>query len=174
VVSDARFQYEPLGKAHRRAAFHCGVEELDRYLREQAGQDQRRHLSSVYILNDTEKQIVAGHSTLSATSIRFVDVPEPFRRRLPRYAELPATLIGRLAADQGYQGQGFGRPLLPDALHRALRSSGEVAAMAVVVDPIDDAARQFSVRHDFRPHEGGETRLFLPMDTAAKLPPPNR
>ena len=33
---------EPLGKAHDRATFSCGVEPLDRYLHKQAMQDVRR------------------------------------------------------------------------------------------------------------------------------------
>jgi hypothetical protein len=33
---------EPLGRQHDRAAFHCGAEALDRYLKQQARQDARK------------------------------------------------------------------------------------------------------------------------------------
>ena len=40
----ARFSVLSLDAAHQRTAFHSGSEPLDRYLREQAGQDMRRHV----------------------------------------------------------------------------------------------------------------------------------
>jgi hypothetical protein len=82
---------------------------------------------------------IAGFYTLSSTAVRLGDLPEQVAKRLPRYPLVPATLIGRLAIDRRYHGQGFGSFLFLDALHRCSRS--EVASFAVVVDAIDDEAR---------------------------------
>jgi GNAT superfamily N-acetyltransferase len=70
-------------------------------------------------------------------------LPEDVARRLPRYPLVPATLIGRLAIDRRYHGQGWGSFLFMDALHRCSRS--EVASFAVIVDAFDDDARAFYV-----------------------------
>lgn len=171
MTSRSRFRFEPLGKHHDRTAFRCGVEALDRYLREQAGQDQRRSIAAIQLLIDTDNEAIAGYYSLSATYIRITDLPESLRRKFPRYGELPATLLGRLALDQAYQDQGLGDSLVLDSLHRALRNSAEIAAMVVVVDPKDDAASRFYRQYGFEPHAGGGDRLFLPMAQIAKLTP---
>jgi GNAT superfamily N-acetyltransferase len=171
VAIRSRFRFELLSKKHDRTAFHCGVEALDRYLREQAGQDQRRNIAAIQLLIDTDNGSIAGYYSLSATFIRITDLPEALRRKFPRYGELPATLLGRLALDQAYQGQGLGDFLMLDSLNRALRNSAEIAAMAAVVDPKDDSARRFYLQYGFEPHAGGGDRLFLPMAQVAKLSP---
>jgi GNAT superfamily N-acetyltransferase len=51
---------------------------------------------------------------------------------------VPAFLIGRLAVDRRYQGQGWGRFLLADALRRCIDSG--IVGFAVVVDAKGDNA----------------------------------
>ena len=74
---------------------------------------------------------------------------------------VPATLIGRLAIDRRYHGQGWGSFLFLDALHRCSRS--EVASFAVIVDALDDEARAFYVHHSFLPLPDLPRRLFRRM-----------
>ena len=88
-------------------------------------------------------------------------MPEDIARRLPRYPLVPATLIGRLAIDRQYHGQGWGSFLFLDALYRCSRS--EVASFAVIVDAIDDEARDFYVHHSFLPLPDLPYRLFRRM-----------
>ena len=89
------------------------------------------------------------------------EFPANITRKLPRYPLVPATLLGRLAVDQNYQGRGYGRFLLADALFRAVRS--EIASFAVVVDAKDEAARRFYERESFLPFPDQPLRLFRPM-----------
>ena len=53
---------------------------------------------------------IAGYYTLSATVLVAQHLPPDLVRELkwPRYPELPATLIGRLAVDLPFRGQGIG------------------------------------------------------------------
>jgi GNAT superfamily N-acetyltransferase len=90
---------------------------------------------------------IGGYYTLSATALKLGELPDHVARRLPRYPLVPATLLGRLAADRRWQGQGYGRFLLADALHRAVRS--EIASFAVIVDAKDEAARRLYERESF-------------------------
>ena len=92
---------------------------------------------------------VVGYYTLSASSIRPAELPAQTARRLPRYPQIPAFPLGRLAVGRRYQGQGWGRFLLVDALYRCLRS--EIPGFAVVVDAIDDDSRSFYERESFLP-----------------------
>jgi GNAT superfamily N-acetyltransferase len=168
-MSDERLRFEPISSQHDRAGFSSGVEALDRYLRQQAGQDQRRNVARAYGLIDVTTNAIVGYYTLSAYSIVPASLPPESTRRLPRYETLPATLIGRLAVAQRYHRRGFGRLLLLDALRRSLVASRQVAVMAVVVDAKDDAARSFYERYGFNRFQDHPYRLFLPIETVAKL-----
>ncbi|MBI2942434.1 MAG: GNAT family N-acetyltransferase [Chloroflexi bacterium] len=168
-MSDDRYRFEPLGDHHDRAAFSCGVEPLDRYLREQASQDRRRDIAIPYVLLDTQEALVVGYYTLSTTSILSKALPADLARKLPRYGTLPAFLIGRLAVDRRYQGQGFGRRLLLDALFRCCDLSRWVGSMAVVVEAKDEAARAFYERYGFARFTDDEYRLFIAMRTLARM-----
>lgn len=168
-MRDPRFALEPLGKQHHRAAFSCGVAALDRYLQEQAGQEMRRHVAVVYVLVELSTAAIAGFYTLSATGIDVGALPEDFTRRLPRYPRLPAALIGRLAVDRGFRGQGIGKGLLLDALARSYHLSRRIGALAVVVDAKDDVARRFYEHFGFRRLADDANRLFLEMATVAGL-----
>jgi GNAT superfamily N-acetyltransferase len=164
-VASRNFRIQPLSEKHDRSAFSCGDEALDRYLREQAGQDRRRHLSAVFVLIDTETSLVAGYYTLSACQVEPHSLPVQLARRLPR-RPVPATLIGRLAVDLRYRGRGLGRSLLADALLRAATVSLEVASIAVIVDAKDEAARAFYEHHGFRRFVDEPFRLYLPIAEA--------
>jgi GNAT superfamily N-acetyltransferase len=168
VASD-RHRFEPLGPHHDRASFSCGVQALDAYLQRQANQDARRNVAAVFVLHDIVDERIVGYYTLSATAVALVDLPLDVTRRLPRYPSLPAILLGRLAVDTRYRGQGFGEVLLFDALRRALAHTTHVAAMAVVVDAKDAAARSFYERYGFRLLGQDQRRLFLSMTAVAQL-----
>ena len=110
---------------------------------------------------------IGGYYTLSATGVKLTEFPVDITRKLPKYPLVPATLLGRLAVDQTYQGRGYGRFLLADALFRAVRS--EIASFAVIVDAKDAAARHFYERESFLPFPDQPLRLFRSMADIAKL-----
>jgi GNAT superfamily N-acetyltransferase len=168
-VAPERYRIDRLGRHHDRAAFSCGEDALDTYLRRQARQDADRHLAAVFILFDPQSNRVAGYYTLSASSVQLADLPAEMQRRLPRYPHVPVVLLGRLAVNQHYQGQALGQALLFDALRRAFDfGTREIAAMAVIVDALHDRARTFYERYGFR-RFSDENRLFLPMQTIERL-----
>ncbi len=159
----------PLNHTHRREDFNCGVELLDNYLRNQAGQDVKRRLAVCFILADKEKK-VQGYYTLSNAGIPSEYVPLEVREKLPRsYNELPVTLLGRLAIDRKSMGKGLGELLLLDALKRSYEVAvSSIGSMAIIVDPIDKDAIKFYKKYSFilLPDSG---KMFLPMNTIAKL-----
>ncbi|MBD2354397.1 GNAT family N-acetyltransferase [Tolypothrix sp. FACHB-123] len=161
------YAIETLNTQHDRSGFNCGIESLDRYLLQQAGQDLRRRVAAPFILQDLDNQRIAGYYTLCATAINLQDLPPQQVKKLPRYPVIPATLLGRLAIDERYQGQGLGSFLLFDAFGRSLRS--EVASYAVLVDAIDEKASAFYQHHQFLPFPDQQRRLYLPMATIASM-----
>lgn len=161
---------EPLGNHHNRADFSCGNALLDRYLKDQAGQDLRRGCAMPFVLlSERGETSILGYYTLSSYGVDIGELPVDVARKLPRYPLIPATLLGRLAVDRRHQGQGIGEFLLMDALHRALVQSAEIAAAAVVVDAIDEGAAKFYQHFGFVAFPSIANRLFLPMRAAASL-----
>lgn len=166
--SELPYRIEPLGSKHNRAAFSCGVEALDRYLERQAGQDVRKRVAAVFVLTP-DGQRIAGYYTLSAHVVSLGDLPAKVARKLPRYPNVPATLLGRLAVSTHFRGQGIGELLLLDALRRVLANTREIASAMIVVDAKDENARNFYLRHDFIPLPAQPNRLFYPVKTIEKL-----
>jgi predicted GNAT family N-acyltransferase len=160
------YQIEPLGPHHDRAAFRCGVAELDTYLQRQALQDVARNLAAAFVLT-SNGNAVAGFYTLSAHSIHAGDLPEEMGKKLPRFP-LPVTLLGRMAVSEQLRGQRLGEFLLMHALERAYEGSLQVASWAVVVDA-KVGARGFYLKHDFIALPSNLERLFLPMKIVEKL-----
>jgi GNAT superfamily N-acetyltransferase len=165
---ETRYRIESLSVRHDRAAFSCGVEASDRYLQKQSGQDVSRRVAAVFVIT-SDGTTIAGFYTLSAHLVNLADLPENIAKKLPRYPNVPATLLGRLAVSENFRGQGIGELLLLDALQRALGNTREVASAVVVVDAKDERTRGFYLRHDFVPLPTQPNRLFYPMKTIEKL-----
>jgi len=160
---------EPLNSTHKKSDFSCGKEMLDVYIHKQANQDIKRKLSACFVINEKETNLIKGYYTLSNNSIPLKFVPKQIQKKLPRsYQSIPTTLLGRLAIDNKFQGQGIGKLILIDALKRSYEISKTIGSFAVVVDPIDQRAENFYEKYGFikLPDSG---KMFLPMKTISQL-----
>jgi predicted GNAT family N-acyltransferase len=163
-VSAQEFDVQPLHATHDRAAFDCGVESLTQYLRVTAGQDLKRLAAVPYILvRRDEPTRVVGYYTLASSSVTLSDFPPDVSKRLSKYPNVPATLLGRLAVSTADKGQRHGERLLLDALSRSLDVSTHVASVAVIVDAIDAGAAKFYERYGFTAFPDNPLRLFNPL-----------
>ena len=170
ATRDADFSIHVFEKVYQRDSCDCGVDDLNRYLRTQARQDMDRGAAVVYVTvpfgQPTE---IAGYYSLSSTATRLDDLPEPTRKKLPRYPLVPATLIGRLAVDQAFRGRRRGESLLIDALDRSLTASETVASAAVIVGAKDDTSAAFYARYGFISFPDQPLRLFIAMRAVEQL-----
>ena len=166
-----RFRFEPLDKnKHDRAAFFCGEERLDIYLKEQAAQDLEKRVAAV-IVATPDGNTIAGFYTLSQYSIHAGELPPEIHKKLklPKYPELPATLLGRLARSTAYKGDGVGELLLMSAMEKALTLSRQIASVAIVVDAKDDLAKKFYSEYGFIELPEYANRMFIPMKTVEHI-----
>ncbi len=160
---------EPLNSTHKKSDFSCGKGMLDSYIHKQAHQDAKRKLSACFVINEAETNLIKGYYTLSNSSIPSELIPDQIRKKLPQsYHSIPTTLLGRLAIDDRFQGQGMGKLILIDALKRSFEISKTIGSFAVVVDPIDQDAENFYNKYGFLklPDSG---KMFLPMKTISQL-----
>ncbi|MBE0560631.1 MAG: GNAT family N-acetyltransferase [Ochrobactrum anthropi] len=73
---------------------------------------------------------------------------------------IPCLLIGQLAVDRRYAGQGIGSGLVKDALRRCVAGADIVGGRAVVVRAIDADAERYWQSWDFVPSRGNPSVLM--------------
>jgi ribosomal protein S18 acetylase RimI-like enzyme len=167
-VDEPSLVIEPLGTHHDRMAFSCGEPALDAYLQRQAAQDVRRRVAQVFIALGDAPGKIAGYYSLSAASFARDELPAALAKRLPHYP-VPAAVLGRLAIDRAEQGRGLGETLLLDAIRRVVRASTALAVYAIIVDAKNARAQAFYERYGFQAFASAPRRLFLPLESLAKL-----
>ena len=157
----------PLGPEVDRAAFACGEPALDDYLQRHASQDVKRGVARVFVACPVgQPQQIAGFYTLSAASVAAQILPEPWRKKLPRYP-VPVALLGRLAVSLSAQGTGLGGILLADACQRVAAASQTLAVAAIVVDAKNERAAAFHRHFGFTELPGQPGRWMLPKSQFA-------
>lgn len=159
---------ELLNSLLNKKGFNCGKEMLNNYLHAQASQDVKRKLCVVFTM--FEDTTIKGYYTLSNASIPSGLMPEGLRKKMPKsYEALPVTLLGRLAINSKFKGNGLGGILLLDALKRSYEIANQsLGSIGVVVDPLDNDAVAFYEKFGFilLPDSG---KMFLPMSDIAQL-----
>ncbi|HKB05772.1 MAG TPA: GNAT family N-acetyltransferase [Gemmataceae bacterium] len=158
------FRLERLARVHPRKEFRSGVAEVDEWLAKNALQNQVKHLSATRVLLDERDQI-AGYYTLASSQADFGDLPPDEAKKLPRRM-LPVAVLAWLGVSVEHQGKGLGRLLLAQALRDCYEAGHTFAFIAVVLDCVNDAAKAFHQKFEFRELPGHPYRLFL---SAAQL-----
>ena len=153
-----------LEQAHNRSQFDCSNEALNRYIAQQATQDTRRNLAQIYVMLAGDN-VVIGYYTINASMIEHINLPQSARKNLPRYS-IPAALIGRFAVDKKYQGKGFAKKLLANAICRAVDMSKVIGIYAIIVDAKDENVAKFYQKLGFVPLDHSSLHLYLPIKTA--------
>ncbi len=157
-----------LDKTHDRAVFDCGESVLNEWLKDRAGQFDRRDLSRTFVATRENELVVVGYYAISSHRVVYDVLPDSEAKGLP-HLDIPVVLIGRLAVDRSVQGQGLGSLLLVDALRRSANTSLQLGIRAVEVDAIDDTARSFYLKFGFRPLLDDPRHLFMPMHEIRNL-----
>lgn len=131
----------PLLESDDRDRFDCGRESMNAWFRRHAWFNQANNLSRVAVITDPANGRIIGYVSLSAAQIERAYLPKPQQRNRPD--PVPALLLGRLAVDKDYQGQGHAADLMQYALKAALHVSEAIGAAGMITHPLDDATREF-------------------------------
>lgn len=145
--------------------FSCSENALDEYIRRYAINHEKIGIGRTFVLLNVD--VVIGYYTLSAAQIYANDLPEEYRRKMPKYP-VPASRLCRLAVDQSMQKKGIGEHLLIDAIKRVLLADSAIAIHSMIVDAKNESAKKFYLKYDFLPLEGRDLTLFLPLYTLRK------
>lgn len=141
----------PLAEHHELDEFSSGEASLDDWLKKRARANHAGGASRVFVTCEGNR--VAGYYSLSSSSIVNDAVPGRFRRNMPD--PIPVVLLGRLAIDKEWQGQGIGRSLFRDAAMRVTHAAEAIGVRGIVVHAISGEARKFWIAIGFAecPHE---------------------
>jgi len=164
----ARWSIEKLTSRHDLAAFDCGVEPLNTFLKKYAGQNAKLGVTQTYAAVGPDGNRVQGYYSISSGSVTCPNIPEALRKRLPRYP-VPVAHLGRLAVDKEAQGKGLGKLLLLDALERIVHAAESIAIHAVEVQAKDDESRSFYLKYGFVSMLDDPLHLYLPLKAVKKL-----
>lgn len=157
---------EKLRREHSLDGFDCGKDELNRFLKRQAWNNQQSHSAQTYVL--AKEFAVLGYYSLAAGSVRHEDATERVKKGLARHP-IPVILLARLAVDVSAHGKGVGPALLKDALLRAASAADTIGARALLVYAKDDNARGFYEHFDFEPSPSDPYHLLLLMKDLLRI-----
>jgi predicted N-acetyltransferase YhbS len=135
----------PFKPGHEVDDFISPHQELTNWLRRRARGNEEGQEWRCFVA--CEGQRVVGYYALAAGSVERAQVPGGLLRNM--LDPIPAVVLGRLAVDTRWQGQGLGADLLQDAALRALRASREIGARVLLCHAIDESATAFYLHHGF-------------------------
>ena len=155
----------PLQKGHDRSAFSCGKTTLDNFIRSLATQYEKRHLARTYVATQGDGNEVAGYYSLCANQLETSALSDALKKKLPNHP-IPTLLLGRLAVDSKYRGQGLGEYLLLNAIHKVLEISRKAGTFGIEVWAIDDDASAFYGKYAFDALVDHPRHMLLSVKTA--------
>ena len=146
-----------MDSTHRCEDFDCGEPVLNLWLKRQALPNEASGASRTFVVC-AERRII-GFYALATGSVRREDAPGRIRRRMPE--PIPVMVLGRLAVDRDWQGQGVGQGLLKDAVLRTLTVSKQAGVRALIVHALSVEAKDFYQRHGFLESPMNQMTLML-------------
>lgn len=165
---------EPLDpKKHDRAAFSCGIGQVDNYLRSTAKKLSAAGNVRFFVLVDEDANNLIGFYAINSHAIECVGLPKKFARNAPRNGSIPAVYISMIGVDSRFQRQGYGGVLLVDALKTIARAADLVGITVVLLDIVDDDHAEDRLRlyqgYGFQSLPSQPLRMFLPVATVRQL-----
>ena len=158
-----RLRIEPLDRnKHDRAAFSCGVERVDNFLKSTAARQQEQDVTRVFVARLNGSETIAGYYALNAHAIDVSSLP-PDQQRGIRHPQLPAVYLSIVGVDTSFQGRGIGRFLMADVFKRCCDVADSVGTRFVVLDALNEDAARLYRRLGFVDLPGHEPRMLISM-----------
>jgi predicted N-acetyltransferase YhbS len=82
---------------------------------------------------------------------------------------VPVMILGRLAVDTSFHGQGAGTGLLRDAVLRTLQAADIAGIRALLVHAISEDAKRFYEKYGFIASPADPMTVMIPLSEAARL-----
>ena len=126
---------------HELSNFESSSPTLNDWLKKRALRNHRLNFSRVFVVCIDSTSTVVAYYCLSAASIQRALLPNPLRRNAPD--PIPAVVLGRLAVDRKFEGQGLGRDLVKHAVATTAIAAESVGVRVLLVKAKDQQALGF-------------------------------
>ena len=136
---------QPLTQEHNVLEFKSKSEALNNWLKEKAFKNEGDTARTFVVT--IENQVI-GYYCLSTASVNRSVAIKKATRNAPD--SIPCLLIGRLAVDTKWEGQGIGSGLLKDAIKRVLSVSQIAGVRCILVHAKDEEAKRFYLKYGFQ------------------------
>lgn len=168
---------EPLDPAkHDRAAFSCGVSQVDNFFKKTANKLSKADNVRVYTMIDDDGKSVIGFYAINSHSINYCELPEQYAKTRPGHGNIPAAYISMIGRDEKYKGGGYGGDLLVDCLKRIAGIAEQIGTAVVLLDVLECGDAEKTKRrvdlytgYGFQPLASNPMRMFLPVATIKGL-----
>ena len=147
---------ELLASGHDIDQFDCDKPALNEWLKTYARTNQSRGFTRVLVIRRAMR--VVGYYGLAPIAVPPSTLSRALRTGRPP-DPVPCILLGQLATDRLYGGQGIGTRLVRDALQRCLNAAETIGGRAIVVRAVDREAARFWQSWDFLPTKLDESTL---------------
>lgn len=161
---------ERLSAQHCLSGFDSGEPALDDWLRRRAERNEASGASRTYVVCVGRK--VVGYYTLAAGAIAHAGAPGRTRRNMPD--PVPVIVLGRLAVDKAYHGQGIGTGLLRDAVLRIVQAAEIAGIRAILVHAISEEAKRFYEKYGFVASPIDPLTVMIVVADAVRIISPTR
>ncbi len=167
---------EPLDpEKHDRAAFSCGIDQVDNFFRKTANKLTKADNLRTWVMVDPDGQLV-GFYAMNAHSINYTELPKKYARTRPGHGTIPAAYISMIGVDERHQGSGYGGDLLVDCLSRIALAADQLGIAVVMLDVLDcgnpglvERRQRIYAGYGFQPLPSNPLRMFLPIGTVREL-----
>jgi len=151
----------PLTERDDCSAFDCGEPSLNDWLQRKALANQISGASLTFVSTETGAAAnqVLGYYALAAGAVSHAESSSAVRRNMPD--PIPVMVLGRLAIERSYHGQGLGSALLQDAILRTMNVAENVGIRALLVHALHEKAREFYLHHGFSESPISTTTFLL-------------
>jgi GNAT superfamily N-acetyltransferase len=157
----ARARIEPLDRnKHDRAAFSCGVDRVDNFLKKTASRHQDEEYTRVYVACLDDGNEVIGYYAVNSHAIDVGTLHEKERKKLP-YPTVPAIYVSVVGVHSQHQGKGLGTRVMGHAFQRCLDVADKIGAYVVVLDALNERAAKFYRELGFIDLPNHELRMIM-------------
>ena len=167
---------EPLDPLkHDRAAFSCGIEQVDNFFQKTANKLQKSGNLRVFVMTQDGGPVM-GFYAINSHAVDYTELPQRFARDRPGHGSIPAAYISMIGRDLKFAGSGYGGDLLIDCLIRIARVSDDIGTAIVMLDVLncgntERTERQVQLYKDygFQSLPTNAMRMFMPIATIKKM-----
>ena len=120
---------------------------------------KRGFATAIVARAETAPNKIIGYYTLSAASVLLDNVPEEMARKMPRYPNISAVRLDRLAVASSIQGQHIGSLMVVDVLRRSC--ANELAWALFLVDAKNERVVAFYEKFLFQRFSDNALHLWM-------------